>query len=125
MNNNIKKQLYVSLLKIHIPRHAKLKLEIKLENLRESSRTFWLKSPAINFPNNPVVIAHVVKGDVVSKDPNAVKYGLQEMARCSGSLAEAEGQRKKKTVKMLGGNSLPKNSLREGANRAYTLLTLI
>ena len=93
--------MYVSLLKIHIPRHAKLKLEIKLENLRESSRTFLLRSPAIN----PVVIAHVVKGNVVSKDPNAVKYGLHDVARYSGSLAEAEGQRKKKTTKMLGGNS--------------------
>ena len=27
-----------------------------------------------------MVIANVVKGDVVSKDPNAVKYGLREVA---------------------------------------------
>ena len=125
MNNNIKKQLYVSLLKIHIARHAKLKLKIVLENLGESSRTFWLRSPTINFSNNPVVIANVVKGDVVSKDPNAVKYGLHEVACYSGSLAEVEGQRKKKTIKVLGGNRLIKKSVREGANRAYTLLTLI
>ena len=125
MNNNIKKQLYVSLLRINIPRHAKVKLEIELENLKESSQTFWLRSPAINFSNNPVVIANVVKGDVVSKDPNAVKYGLHEVARYSGSLAEAEGQRKKKTIKVLGGNRLIKKSVRERANRAYTLLTLI
>ena len=125
MNNNIKKQLYVSLLRINIPRHAKVKLEIELENLKESSQTFWLRPPAINFSNNPVVIANVVKGDVVSKDPNAVKYGLHEVARYSGSLAEAEGQRKKKTIKVLGGNRLIKKSVRERANRAYTLLTLI
>lgn len=55
-----------------------------------------------------MVIANVVKGDVVSKDPNAVKYGLHEVARYSGSLAEAEGQRKKKTTKVLGGNRLIK-----------------
>ena len=125
MNNNIKKQLYISLLRINIPRHAKVKLEIELENLKESSQTFWLRSPAINFSNNPVVIANVVKGDVVSKDPNAVKYGLHEVARYSGSLAEAEGHRKKKTIKVLGGNRLIKKSVRERANRAYTLLTLI
>ena len=106
MNNSIKKQLYVSLLKIHIPRHAKLKLEVELENLRKSRGTFWLRSPAINFSHNPVVIANVVKGDVVSKDPNAVKYGLHEVARHSGSLAEKEGKRKKKTTKVLGGNRL-------------------
>ena len=117
--------MHVSLLRINIPRHAKVKLEIELENLKESSQTFWLRLPAINFSNNPVVIANVVKGDVVSKDPNAVKYGLHEVARYSGSLAEAEGQRKKKTIKVLGGNRLIKKSVRERANRAYTLLTLI
>ena len=40
-------------------------------------------------------------------------------------LAEAEGQRKKKTVKVFGTNCLPKTSVREGAKRAHTLLTLI
>ena len=110
---------------MNIPRHAKLKLKIVLENLRESSRTFWLRSPAINFSNNPVVIANVVKGDVASKDPNAVKYGLHEVACYSGSLSALEGQRKKKTIKVLGGNRLIKKSVRKGANRPYTLLTLI
>ena len=40
-------------------------------------------------------------------------------------LVGAEGQRKKKTVKEFGTNCLTKTSVREGAKRAHTLLTLL
>ena len=36
------------------------------------------------FDNSPVVVTNIVKGGLVTKDPNAVKYGLHEVTRYSG-----------------------------------------
>ena len=47
------------------------------------------------FSNSPVVTTNIVKGGLISKDPNAVKYGLHNVARYSGPFGGARGPEKK------------------------------
>ena len=66
-----------------------------------------------------MVVTNIVKGDLISKDPNAVKYGLHEVTRYPGPFGR--GRRlieKRKLVKVFGTNWLPNTSVKTGGRRA-------